>query len=63
MYRHLSTYILSYVYILEGEVLEHWDRQPQKGGGQEGIILDIAGVVKTTSLVQSDRFTENVHFS
>ena len=33
------------------------------GGTRTGIILDMAGVLKTTSLVQSDRFSENVDFS
>ena len=33
------------------------------GGTRTGIILNIAGVLNTTSLVQSDRFSEHVYFS
>ena len=39
-----------YIYILGGEVLEHWDRQPQKGVGREGIILYMADVLKQLRL-------------
>ena len=63
IYTYLYIYIYIYIYILGGEVLGHSDSQPQKGPGREGIILNMAGVLKTTLLVQSDRFSENVHFS
>ena len=60
---YICIYVYLYIYILGRQVLGHWDRQPQKGRGREGIILNMAGVLKTTSLVQSDRFSERGHFS
>ena len=54
----VAIYIYIYIYWARGI---HVIRVP--GGTRTGIILNMAGVLKTTLLVQSDRFSENVNFS
>ena len=53
-------YIYIYIYI-------YWARGFQvtrgPGGTRTGVVLNMAGVLKTTLLVQSDRLSENVDFA
>ena len=64
MYIYIYIYMYIYIYIY---IYIYWagafQVPPTTGGTRTGIILNMAGVLKTTLLVQSDRFSENVNFS